>query len=374
MLFGKKAGVVTAKPTLPKSGYIPGLDGIRALAISLVLYDHTILFGQSSSLLAMSQEAGSAGVTIFFVLSGYLITKILLREEKQTGDISLPLFYWRRALRLFPALWLYLLVVFGFWLIGWLPHHPLHSIASSLLYIRNLLGHGHETDHLWSLSLEEQFYLLWPFMLVLLPHRNRARLLIAGVGLVSITAWRMYATQNGLVSAGVLYIRSDFRFDAPLFGCALALSQQVAPRVTSWFNSSARRSTILAVAGVAVLAAWIGLRLYERVYPGTDITVICLLAVVLLLSQVGVQGAGSRWLAWAPLVAIGQMSYGIYLWQQLFFGAHIPGFEHVRTFPISLVATFIVASISYRYLERPLIQLKNRKFHRVPAPNPFGDA
>jgi peptidoglycan/LPS O-acetylase OafA/YrhL len=95
--------------------------------------------------------------------------------------------------------------------------------------------------------------------------------------------------------------------------------------------------------------------------------------VVLLLSQVGVQGAGSRWLAWAPLVAIGQMSYGIYLWQQLLIGPKVSGFEHVRTFPINLLATFIVASISYRYLERPLIQLKNRKFHRVPAPKPSGD-
>ena len=112
------------------------------------------------------------------------------------------------------------------------------------------------------------------------------------------------------------------------------------------------------------LVAWVGLRLGEVVYPGTDSTVICMLAVVLILSQVGVQGRGSRWLAWRPLVVIGQISYGVYLWQQLFLGPPIPGFERIRTFPIGLAATFAVAAVSYLCLELPLIRLKDSRFHK----------
>src|SRR3954469_22872781 len=202
---------------------ITGFDGIRAVAIGLVLFSHSVIYDEFNSLRPVGLNAGFAGVAVFFVLSGFLITTLLLREEDRTGQISLPLFYMRRALRLFPALWLYLLVVGGICLAGGLPAHPWHSFVSSLLYIRNLVGRGHETDHLWSLSIEEQFYLLWPVALIALRRRNGARLCLALGVLAAVTVWRIYAAQTGLASDGALYTRSDFRFDAPLFGCALAL-------------------------------------------------------------------------------------------------------------------------------------------------------
>ena len=172
-------------------------------------------------------------MAIFFVLSGYLITTLLLREEQRTGFISLRLFYIRRGLRLFPALWLYLSVVAVIILAGWLPHNPWHSFVSSLFYVRNLVGRGHETQHLWSLSIEEQFYILWPLILVGLPRRDRARLAVALGALVGVTLWRIYAARTGLASVGALYIRSDFRFDAPLFGCVIALAERVVRRPLS---------------------------------------------------------------------------------------------------------------------------------------------
>jgi peptidoglycan/LPS O-acetylase OafA/YrhL len=119
----------------------------------------------------------------------------------------------------------------------------------------------------------------------------------------------------------------------------------------------------MAIAGVAGLAAWIGLRLDETVPAGTDATVLCLLGTVLMLSQLGVQGRGSRWLAWRPLVALGEIPYGVYLWQQLFLGPHINGFTAIRTFPVGLLATFTVAGCSYWFLEKPLLRLKDRRFH-----------
>ena len=200
---------------------------------------------------------------------------------------------------------------------------------------------------------------------MVLPRRNRARLFLALAAIVGVTVWRIYCTRTGFASEGALYIRSDFRFDAPLFGCALALVLRVAPGVVGWSNSTATRSSALAAAGVAGLAAWVGLRLWAVMYPGTDATVVSLLGLILILSQIGVRPRGRGWLAWGPLVVIGQISYGVYLWQQLFLGPRIPGFERIRTFPVGLLATFAVAGISYRFLERPLLRLKDRKFHQA---------
>jgi peptidoglycan/LPS O-acetylase OafA/YrhL len=346
-------------------GHIPGLDGIRALAIVLVLFSHSVIYGTFAHLASIGLVAGYAGVAVFFVLSGFLITNILLREEERTGGISLRFFYWRRALRLFPALWLYLLVVSLIWLAGGLPHHPWHSFVSSLFYFRNLVGRGHETDHLWSLSIEEQFYLLWPLILIALPRRNRIRLCI-GLGTLSVvTLWRVLAARTGLVSVGALYIRSDFRFDAPMFGCVLALVLRVAPQLVSWSNRTPMRSRLLAIIGTAGLGAWVGLRLGQFVYPGTDATVICLFGAILVLSQIGARGCGGSWFAWKPVVLVGQISYGIYLWQQLFLGPPASGFQNIRAFPVGLLATLAVAMASYEFLEKPLLALKDRKFHKV---------
>ncbi len=192
-------------PALPSRGYIPGLDGIRALAVGLVLFEHSVVFDQFSHLYSVGLNAGHTGVALFFVLSGYLITTLLLREEQRTSFISLRLFYIRRALRLFPVLWVYLFVVALFTLAGWLPHNPWHSFVSSLFYFRNVVGRGHETDQLWSLSIEEQFYILWPLVLIGLPKRNRARLVVAMGVLICITLWRIYAAKTGLASVGALF-------------------------------------------------------------------------------------------------------------------------------------------------------------------------
>jgi peptidoglycan/LPS O-acetylase OafA/YrhL len=350
-------------------GHIPGLDGIRALAIGLVLFSHSVIYDNFSYLSPIGPGAGYAGVAVFFVLSGFLITTLLLREEERMGCVSLRLFYVRRALRLFPALWLYLLIVGLIWIFGRLPHHPWHSFVTSVFYVRNLVGRGHETDHLWSLSIEEQFYLLWPLVMVGLRHRHIFRLMISLSVLVSITIWRVHAARTGLATTGALYIRTDFRFDAPLFGCALALLLQAAPPVITWMNSSPYWSGLLTVTGTLGLISWIGLRLSRFVYPGIDVTIIYLFGLTLILSQMGARGWVGDWLACKPLVSLGKVSYGVYLWQQLFLGPSTPGFERIRVFPHGLIATFLVALVSYWCLEKPLLRIKDRRFHKFPDSN-----
>jgi peptidoglycan/LPS O-acetylase OafA/YrhL len=355
--------------------YIPGLDGIRGLAVMLVFFGHSVLYGKTSHLIPMGLDAGYTGVAVFFVLSGYLITTLLLREEDRTGAISLRYFYIRRAIRLFPALWFYLFIITIISSFGGLQEYPWHSLLSSLLYVRNLVGRGHETNHLWSLSIEEQFYLIWPLVMVALPRRNLARLLIAAWGLAGITLWRIYAARHGLATAGALYMRSDFRFDAPLFGCVLALIQRQIPQAISWANSTPRRSDLLMIVGIASLIAWFVVNPGDIMYPGIYATVAGLLGVVLVLSQIGTPGPLSRCLTWWPLLELGRISYGLYLWQQLFLGPPAHGFEGIRSFPLAQLASFGAALVSYRFLESPLLRLKDRIFQipvveRVVIPHP----
>lgn len=342
------------------SGYIPGLDGIRALAVFFVIFEHSVIHGEYIRYSGIGLHAGRTGVDLFFVLSGYLITTLLLREETRTGTISLRHFYIRRALRLFPALWLYLLVVGTLTAGGWLPHNPWHSFVSSFLYVRNIVGRGYETDHLWSLSIEEQFYLLWPLVVIALPRRNVARLVIGLGAIAAITSWRVYATKYGLASDGALCIRSDFRFDSPLIGCVLALIYAIFPDCVRRANGTSLRSDVLTVLGLAMLAGWIFFRPENSIVPGTLDTWACLIGVILVLSQTGRAGYISGCLTWAPLVYTGRISYGVYLWQMLFVGPPTPGFETIRSLPLGILLTFTVAIVSYTYLETPILRLKDR--------------
>lgn len=357
--------IVTKQIESTSNAYIPGLDGIRAMAICLVLFSHSVIYDQFSFLRTVGTHAGSTGVTVFFVLSGFLITTLLLREEDRYGCFSLRLFYMRRGLRLFPALWLFLLVVWVIWVNGYLPDHPWHSFVSSLLYVRNLVGRGHETAHLWSLSIEEQFYFLWPMVLLMTPKMNRTRLFIVLILIASVTAWRSYAIENNSAGIGALYMRTDFRLDAPLFGCALAILLQVAPKSVSWLNSTPVGSGVLALLGTAGIVSFLCFDLWNLLYKGLGSTVICIFGLLLIVSQLGVQSACSRVFSLRPFVLVGQISYGLYLWQQLFLGPLSTGFTAFRTFPFGLVTTFFVAAGSYWLLELPLIRLKDRRFHRT---------
>src|SRR5664280_2047254 len=147
-----------------KQGRIPSLDGLRAVSIIIVVWAHA---RASSRLLGLY---AFFGVQIFFVISGYLITSLLLREHERTGTINLRTFYYRRMLRIFPAAYVYILAV----AIVFQP--PLHYLAYAFTYTSCYAGpHGPwMLSHLWSLSVEEQFYLLWPFALLLaFPSRKR---------------------------------------------------------------------------------------------------------------------------------------------------------------------------------------------------------
>lgn len=212
------------------SGYIPTLDGWRAVAILLVVALHVALgiHGPDeprSRAFAALVDLGSYGVDVFFALSGYLIATLLLREKAAGATGILGRFYARRAFRILPPLLAYLAVVFALAAVGVLPAIRPAEAASCLLFFRNYLPGTNPTEHLWSLSVEEHFYLVAPWVVLALKPGAAAWRAVE-VGLAS-SAWRMVASRHGALAAivpGAEYCRTDCRLDGLMGGLVLALA------------------------------------------------------------------------------------------------------------------------------------------------------
>lgn len=339
--------MVPAPPENAKESYRAGFDGLRAVAVSLVWLSH---------LDAIHFYNGVIGVDIFFVLSGYLITGVLAQEHAVYGRIKLPSFYARRFLRLAPALWL-LLVASLLWYALESRVRPgmLGAIVASALYFMNYNRIFHWTGegflgHTWSLSIEEQFYFLWPMVLVLTP--RRWWLLIAAVCAASGTAWRIWLAWHD-ASANWIYNSLECRIDLLLLGCAVSLA---GARLHGSAATVIRRAWPLATFGLAaILFAPSGDHARAM---AVMIAVVGLLSSVLILAIESQLLAG--WLISPPIVKLGRISYGVYLWHypllglQSFYGFR--GFWLLSNIPITLA----VAALSFRYVERPLLSVKER--------------
>ena len=314
-------GIQTGTQNPP--GYRPELDGIRGLAILLVLAQHINL--PSATL------GGLVGVNLFFALSGYLITTLLIAEQAETGRISLRRFYERRVRRLIPAL-VAVLVATGLLMAvmgKFIEYVP--QTAVSFFYVSDIakaigydLGY---VGHTWSLAMEEQFYLLWPALVIFLPRR----LLVPGVllGIVGSVALQLLLVPDNVLA----HFRPDVRADAILWGCLIAL---VPVRVPRWAAAAAG-------VGVVVLG-------FTFLWPYA-IALSAFLSAVFIAGAAGLTGVLSN----RALVRVGQISYGVYLWHA------IPvGLFQERTLAgdvlamVAVVAiTFALALASERWIERP---------------------
>jgi len=305
---------------------------------------------------------GGLGVALFFAISGYLITTLLLEEHDLWGRISLRGFYMRRGFRILPPAYLYLLVVA---IAEPLRHGELASAA--LFYSNYWAERSWYTAHFWSLSMEEHFYLFWPALLGGLGVR---RALIAATVLVAATAWwRPWSLAHMSLPYPALQ-RTDMRLDAFLFACALAILLHGPYRVAllrvltmAWFRI---------LSGVGLIAAWTWTLVASE--PSTGTLVESALLPCLLISVIAWQGSGVfRILESAPLRWMGRISYGLYLWQQLFLA---PGFG--ATILARIALTFGAAALSYYLLERPLLhygrafsrRIRTRDREALPEMNP----
>jgi peptidoglycan/LPS O-acetylase OafA/YrhL len=333
--------------------YDPALDGLRAVAVSAV-----VLYHVDSRIL----PGGWAGVDVFFVLSGFLITSILSQEIDRTGTIDLKRFYLRRALRLTPALWV-LLAFCGLLIVArpeW-RHDGIRAIFFAGTYTMNwnrALGWGPmwKLGHTWSLGMEEQFYLVWPAIMLLT--RRRLRLAVTLAMVIAIIAWRCDLTLAG-ADPERTYNGFDTHADALLIGCVLAM---VAIPRKLWCLPAI--SALVTAAFAAVLLC-VSFRSVLTQSVGLSVAALISLALIVCARE---DGWLRKLLSLPALVYTGRISYGFYLWQEIFIlltYRHVP--EWAMILPV--LGAYLTAMASYRWIERPLLRLKDR-FHdpRVQAP------
>lgn len=340
-------------------GRRPALDGVRGLAILLVVACHS-----------MPDEfvnGGSVGVTVFFGLSGFLITCLLIEEQRRTGVISLRRFYARRARRLLPALVVYLTCWVALSNFGVGPFRiTLPEVLAALLYFMNwvMAAHlpvSHPMAITWSLSVEEQFYLFWPLTFLLARRWPRLPLTGAALGVVYSVAMRI-ACSTDAADFTSIYYRTDTRMDSLLVGCIAAMTVYRARGLAHWWPRVAPASLVLLIALLVVPSdplRYLGEPLLVA------IATCCLIASAL--------AGGSRWLTWAPLRWFGKRSYALYLWH---YPLVVLAWSGLRLIPVwlALACALLAAEASWWLVERPFRSLPNARVRARLLPFPSGEA
>jgi peptidoglycan/LPS O-acetylase OafA/YrhL len=337
--------------------HLPSLDGLRAVAAFLVVFYHCFF----------PALPGGLGVLAFFVLSGFLITWLLLKEEERLGKVSLKLFYIRRSLRIFPAFYAYWLLVMGAHVIARKPIAMGQSIAS-LLYVSNyyqaIFGDPQTgLSHTWSLGVEEQFYLLWPITFLLLKgNRHRKIFLLWSIAGV----WLYRELLVFVVHAHHQYIYQAFetRADHLLIGCLLAVLLSEGLWVPLWRSVTAVPSLLWLTIGLLVCSS-LGNDRYGSLYRDAVGFVVDPVLIAILIVQVIAHssvGLGVV-LNWRWVRYLGTISYGIYLYHPhaILVADKLTGrLPLVVSMLVGILSVIAVASVSYWFLEEPLLRMRAR--------------
>jgi len=358
------------KPVEGNQRYVAGLDGLRALAVLAVIAYH-VNFGWA--------QGGLLGVGVFFTLSGYLITDLLLAQQAATGRMQLVNFWQRRARRLLPALFV-MLVVVTTW-VALLQRAQLPAlrgaVAAAVAYVSNwwLIAQNSSyfarfapptpLGHLWSLAVEEQFYLLWPWLILAglyltrrLSQESRRRWLAGGtLALAVASAGLMIALYHPGYDPTRIYDGTDTRAFALLIGAALAFAR---PSREMPAESSRRDRLLLdgvGAAGLIVIAAliWRTNQYSPLLYRG-GLVLLSVATAAVVLAVVSPAGRLGKVLGWRPLQWLGVRSYGIYLWHYPIIVLTTPasGTETLLRATLQIGASVAVAALSWRLIEEPI--------------------
>ncbi len=352
----------TGSPKRPRTERrLPSLDGLRAVSIVLVLLGHVSGTRGAGVINLQIGNYAHLGVVVFFVISGFLITSLLMAEYESHGRVSLRLFFARRSLRILPAMYLYLVLLCALWMLG-LVHLTNRDLWHALTYTVNFEpGHAWQVGHLWSLSVEEQFYLLWPLAFVYL-RPQRATWAALGVVFVAIVA---------RVGNRYLLIGTPFHdlemfpmvADSLAMGCLLArgrgwLEEQ------SWYLRMFRPQwsllilatvlllnryegyTLVTVFGMLILNAGVAILIHRSVYHSEDVV--------------------GRALNWRPVAFVGVLSYSLYVWQQPLLNRTSSAW--INAFPQNILLAIGAGLVSYSMIEKPLLKLRHRLRARSAAP------
>jgi peptidoglycan/LPS O-acetylase OafA/YrhL len=335
------------------------LDGLRAVAVGLVLLDHGFGIMRSRTDLFRWWAPGPAGVRLFFVLSGFLITGILLDARSEASRRAVPLtrvwlaFYARRALRIFPVAYVALIVA---WIIG------IVSVRNDwpwyFSYLSNVLSLSHadgteSAGHYWSLAVEEQFYLVWPLLMLWLPRRWLVPVMAMSIVGAGLTRWMLISHGSWMGAYELTPARLDSLAAGGLFA---SIREALRPRATI-------------LAGVGVLVVVLGVMIPASSRSSVVVEWGGVVLALALIQAARSARAATRVLSWPPLVYIGTISYAIYIVHQfipetitiierhLDVSLHFPPQGLVRFMLISGIS-IVVASASWRFLESPVNALK----------------
>ena len=342
---------------------IPSLDGLRAVSILIVLIGHLATCHRippKAERLILLLFNAHVGVTIFFVISGFIITTLLLNEKFSENGIDVRMFYARRALRILPACYLYILFIFvytvlsGHWSRGYLFLH-------ALTFTLNFASGGVWTlGHLWSLGVEEQFYTFWPWVM-----RLRVRSIAGAAVLMIVLAPLVRLATHWHPAWGMITLRPFLaRADSLMIGCLLAVGRRAfADRweALNWGKSPLRFLCVFIIWLVYYLGS-IGKGGDLMILFGRTAQSACI-AYILAGSITRTDGKLFRLLNHPLAVALGTLSYSLYIWQQFFIyfpgsGAGRLGWS--REFPMDIVLIFAAAAASYYLWERRFLKLKAR--------------
>ncbi len=360
-------------------GQVRGFDGLRGVAVLIVFVAHMDVFLPIPTLLVI--PGATVSLNSFFVLSGFLITALLLREQARHGGIGIGPFYRRRVLRLLPALYVMVLTtsLFTYFTHQWGPTE-VPSILSVVFYYSNYYSAGSSGpfspnlaagfQHLWSLSFEEQFYLVWPWItIILLTIRTRLRtVVLVLLSLIALIAIHRFISYQETGRWWSIFYRTDTRADSILWGSLLAhvwIRRREPKRGLRWAGWLAAAFLLACLP----FATQNGRFVYWGGFIGIDIA-----CAVLILAILDGQWIGRHFFEFKPFVALGLVSYAFYLW-------HLPVFFAVRHFDthwndivrvvVAVGATLLLTILSWFLLEKPLMgwshRLESRRYPKSGA-------
>jgi peptidoglycan/LPS O-acetylase OafA/YrhL len=345
--------------------YIKGFDGLRAISIIMVLLSHLGLF--TFFLLDLKESplpqliSGTNGVMFFFAISGFLITHLLLLEKKANGKVSLFNFFARRILRLAPPLLVFYCVIAILMVTGVISISSWAFIIS-FFYLYNFVPDKFNSgflSHTWSLAVEEQFYLFWPFVVNFYNARKTAAIAVVILVLCVIAVWIYPSITFSL--HGRDYTLEEYFY--PMRFLFPAMAPIMCGAIISVLNYKGffdlfRSDILLLFIAVMlyVLPSFLpsGLHAYLSFFQSAGVS---LLLVYIYRNQTSVL---TRVLEYPSFAFIGKISYGIYIWQGLFLKTGPGGSLWINQFPVNLLLTFAVALLSYYIVEKPALKLKSR--------------
>jgi peptidoglycan/LPS O-acetylase OafA/YrhL len=360
------------EPVKRDQRYMPGLDGLRAVAVLSVIAFH-LGFGWA--------PGGLLGVGIFFTLSGYLITDILLSQLSARGRIKLGAFWLGRARRLLPALFVMLAIVIA-WVTVFGPAQPdqfRKAVVSAVFYVNNWqqifanvsyfarFAPEGPLNHLWSLSVEEQFYILWPFLLLLgvklvherpLPSGVRPRLALVALAAAVVSSIEMAILYHPSLDPSRIYYGTDTRAGGLLFGAALAMvwpSRRLSHRITLNARNTLDGLGLLGLAVIAIMIWQVG-EFDSFLYQG-GFVVLSLATVLVLMPLAHPACRLGTWLGVRPLRWVGVRSYGIYLWQTPIIVLTMSKSVQSESLPVKALqfaAILGVSALSWKFIEEPI--------------------